>query len=90
MWAEHSRDIAVEGMACNDERTLPGPMVQEVFDMVMPADPNSFTLAELQACSFSEHVCGMLIDGQCLYDYDQREAYAQQQAAQMEDLPDFA
>ena len=54
----------------------------EIFDIIKPKEQDSFTLAELSASDLSEHVCGMLIDGQCLFDYDQREYYMQQQQQQ--------
>ena len=50
----------------------------EVFDMVTPRDPAFITLADLAASGMGDVVCGMLVDAQCYYEYDQRERLAQQ------------
>lgn len=51
----------------------------EIFDMVTPRNPGYITLQDLQQCGVGEHICGMLVDTQCYFEYDQREQLAQQE-----------
>ena len=51
----------------------------EIFDMIKPSNVgHGITMAELMNSKLSDTVCGILVDGQCHFDYDQREALQQQ------------
>ena len=48
-------------------------VVDEIFDMVAPADPMSITLRDLLECKVGETIVGMLTDVNAFWQYDRRE-----------------
>lgn len=81
MWCEHVREIAVDQMASlldYDARDVRS----ELWDIVRPKDVRFITMDDLRACDLVDTICGMLVDGECHFDYDQREALAQQKQQQ--------
>jgi hypothetical protein len=77
MWCSQVRHVAVEVM----DKVFPyepADVKDEIFDMVSPKDPNFITLDDLMDSKLSDIICGILVDGQCHYEYDNREALQQQ------------
>jgi hypothetical protein len=77
MWCQHVHGVAFEKMAAVYDYD-PMDVKDEIFDIVSPKDGQNITLEELMASKMSDTICGILVDGQCHFDYDQREALQQQ------------
>ena len=77
MWCTHVRAVAVDEMDAIFDYE-PKDVKDEIWDMVMPKDPRFITFDDLMACKLSDTICGILVDGQCHYEYDQRESLQQQ------------
>eukprot|EP00755_Sulcionema_specki_P013300 Sspe_Gene.53658::Locus_29637_Transcript_1_1_Confidence_1.000_Length_1697::g.53658::m.53658/K11583/PPP2R3; serine/threonine-protein phosphatase 2A regulatory subunit B'' len=64
-------------------------VVQEIFDMVNPADPTRITKADIERCGQSNTVLSILVDHRAFHNYDSRESQlaASSQQARQEGLP---
>lgn len=92
MWCRHVVHVAVHELTVAHDELQPDDLKDEIFDMIMPAKPAlGFTFDELMAVEahsarsnmFKHSVCAVLVDAQCLYEYEQREHQA---LAQSEDM----
>jgi serine/threonine-protein phosphatase 2A regulatory subunit B'' len=58
--------------------------VAEVTDLLRPADPRRITAADLERSGAAATVVGLLADANLLWEYENREALAQQAQQQQE------
>ena len=70
VFAKHVADLWVDKLQLWEYDSL--NVKDEVFDMVTPKDAAHITLADLAACGMGDIICGMLVNAQCFYEYDQR------------------
>jgi hypothetical protein len=79
MWTAHVHAVAFHRMAAVGAYD-PEDVKDEIFDMVKPKEAGYVALPELAASGMSDAICGILVDGQCHVDYEQREELQAQQA----------
>jgi hypothetical protein len=73
VWCGHVAHVAVDEMGVLYPYAA-ADVKDEIFDMVTPPEPGRITLRDLLNCGLADVICGMLVDGQCHYEYDNRES----------------